>query len=237
MLHGPQRGIFDLDFALPAVCADRIENGQADIGIIPAIEVPRLGLEYFRGTGIASRGAVRSILLISKVPFSRIKILAADAGSRTSVALTRIVLAKKYGAEPNVLSMPADLTAMLEQADAALIIGDPALRLDPLTLPYHVADLGTEWTEMTGLPMVFAVWAARPEFITERSSRAFIESCRFGLNHMEEVLQSEYAARGISLQLARAYFTDHIVFELGAEEYDGLALYWKFAKKLEQVFA
>src|SRR5689334_13843251 len=161
MLHGAQRGTFDLSFAIPSECADRLADGRADIGIVPAVELIRQKLDIIRGTGIACRGPVRSILLISKVPFAEIQTFATDSSSRTSVALGRIVLARKYGVEPVLYSRRPHLGSMLEECDAALIIGDAALVLDPAQLPFHVLDLGTEWTVMTGLPMVFAVWAAR----------------------------------------------------------------------------
>src|ERR1700745_2680704 len=121
---------FDLRFAVPSACADQLASGEADIGIVPVIEMARQKLPYFRETGIASYGPVRSILLVSKVPFGKIRKLATDSGSRTSVMLSRIILAEKYGVEPQVISHPPDLAAMLGRADAALIIGDAALRLD-----------------------------------------------------------------------------------------------------------
>src|SRR5271155_4615926 len=93
---GDGRDVFDLNYALPSECADRLASGEADIGIVPVIEMARQKLNYFRSTGIASRGAVRSILLVSKVPLREIKTLATDTGSRTSVMLARIVLAEKY---------------------------------------------------------------------------------------------------------------------------------------------
>ena len=161
--HGEQRGLFDLSFAIPAECADRLESGLADIGIVPAVELNRQKLEIIRGAGIACHGPVRSIFLISKVPSSEIRKLAADSTSRTSVALSRVILSRKYGVEPEVRSHAPHLPSMLEHADAALIIGDAALVLDPADLPFHVLDLGAEWVQMTGLPMVFAVWAARAE--------------------------------------------------------------------------
>ena len=91
----------------------------------------RQRLEYFRGTGIACHGPVRSILLISKVPLRDIRTLATDSGSRTSVMLARVILAEKYGVEPKLISRVADLSTMLGEADAALLIGDAALRVDP----------------------------------------------------------------------------------------------------------
>src|SRR5215813_6597823 len=109
MLHGSQSDVFNLRFALPSECADQISSGEADIGIVPVIEMARQGLRYFRGTGIACHGPVRSILLVSKVPFREIRTLATDSGSRTSVVLSRVILAEKFGVEPNIVSRRADL--------------------------------------------------------------------------------------------------------------------------------
>ena len=145
MLHGEEREIFDVRFALPSECADQLSAGEADIGILPVIEMARQRLEYFRGTGIACHGPVRSILLISKVPFASIRTVATDSGSRTSVMLTRVILAEKFGVEPRLISRVADLSTMLGEADAALLIGDAALRVDPEKLPFETLDLGGRW--------------------------------------------------------------------------------------------
>jgi chorismate dehydratase len=232
MLHSSEpelREAFDLRFALPSDCAAQLASGEADIGIIPVIEMARQKLEYFRGAGIACHGPVRSILLISKVPMARIKTLAVDAASRTSVMLARVILAEKFGVEPQLIARPADLAAMLGEADAALIIGDPALRLDPATLPFETLDLGGEWTSMTGLPMVFALWSGRKEAIQDRYSRVFLESCRYGIQHAGDIARSEAPERGVSEELALAYITRHIVYELGERDYQGLDLYVKMA--------
>ena len=236
MLHGEQRRLFELSFAVPSECADQLQEGRADIGIVPAVELNRQRLEILRGTGIACRGPVRSILLISKVPFSQIRRLAADSSSRTSVMLSRIILSKKYGAEPALVSHPPDLPAMLQVCEAALIIGDPALLIDPSRLPYRALDLGDEWMEMTGLPMVFAVWAAR-HGSPVHDPAPFIESLRFGLEHLEEIVREYHPKVGISADLARAYLTRHIAFELGEAEYSGLSLFLKYAAEMENPIA
>jgi predicted solute-binding protein len=225
MLHGNQRGAFDLDFRVPSQCAEQVSSGAADIGIIPSIELNRHDYGRVRGLGIASRGPVRSILLVSSKPFEKIETLAADISSRTSVALTRIILGRRYGAEPRVISQPPDLAGMLAAADAALIIGDPALHLDPDALEGRVLDLGAEWTEMTGLPMVFAIWAGRKESITPAVEAVFRGSYAFGRDHLEEIIRIESARRGIRPELAHEYLTRHIVCELGAAEYEGLELF------------
>ncbi len=241
MLHGTDvidgRDVFDLRFALPSACAEQLDSGEADIGIVPVIEMARQKLEYFRGSGIACHGAVRSILLISKVPFEKIRTLATDAGSRTSVMLSRVILAEKFGAEPSLVSRPADLAAMLGECDAALLIGDPALRIDPVTLPFQTLDLGAEWTTLTGFPMVFAVWAGRKEVIQDRYARAFRGSLRYGREHIGAIAKVEAGPRGISEDLARDYLTRHIIFELGERDYAGLDLFLQYAARFDQVGA
>jgi predicted solute-binding protein len=225
MLRGPQQNIFDLSFSVPSVCADRLESGDVDIGIVPCAELDRLGLDFLPDVGIACRGAVRSILLISKVPFESIRTLGADSSSRTSVMLARIILAERHGATPEVLSMAPDLNTMLRHADAALIIGDPALAIQPADLQWPVLDLGAEWFELTGLPMVFAVWAGRPQVLGDRVRQVFVDSCRFGEERIADIANDPEAARGFSPELVREYLTRYIRFQLGPQELEGLAAY------------
>ncbi len=235
LTHDPAlRDIFDVNFALPSLCAQQMAAGHADIGILPVIEMARQKLDYFPGTGIACHGPVRTILLISKVPYVQIKSLAVDAGSRTSVMLSRVILAERYGVTPKVFAHPADMGAMLAEADAALIIGDPALHIDPETIEYNCLDLGEEWIKMTGLPMVFAVWSARKELILDKYADAFRASCRYGLDHMDDIVREQSPIRGISEELTRAYLTKHIVFELGEKDYEGMRRYLDLALALDR---
>ena len=199
MLHGPQRGFFDLEFQIPAVCADRVASGAADIGIVPSFELTRQDLEIIPGAGIACHGPVRSILLVSSLPAPEIRTLAADSSSRTSVQLARVILERRYGAEFESIPHPPDLEAMLRTADAALVIGDPALRIDLARsahpTPHFVYDLGAEWVEMTGFPMVFAVWAGRKGVVTPEVVEAFRDSCRYGCSRIEEIVAREAPRR------------------------------------------
>jgi chorismate dehydratase len=231
-LRGPQQNAFDLSFAVPSVCADRLAAGDVDIGIVPCAELPRLGMEIVPDVGIACRGPVRSILLISKVNPCHIQTLAADASSRSSVMLTRIVLDRTYGVKPHIVTMPPDLESMLATADAALIIGDPALHLDPKNLPYRVLDLGEEWVKLSGLPMVFAVWTGRARFITDRVRQTFIDSCRYGMERIDEIAALAPATHGVPEELAREYLTRHIVFELGDRERQGLSRFLEWGAEL-----
>jgi predicted solute-binding protein len=231
MLHGPQKGLFDLEFRVPAGCADQLASGAADIGIVPSFELTRQDLEVIPGAGIACHGPVRSILLISRCPAPQIRTLAVDSSSRTSVELVRVILERRYGSEPRQIPHPPQLESMMQVADAALIIGDPALRIDPANLPWHVYDLGAEWTEMTGLPMVFAVWAGRKGVVSPQVVEAFRASCRHGLDHLEDIVAAESAARGFAAPVIREYLTRHIVHELEERDYRGMDRFLSYARR------
>jgi len=232
-LHGPQRGLFDFRFDLPVGCAEALRDRKADVGLVPCAELDRLGLDFLPELGIACEGPVRSILLISRRPFGDIRTLAVDAGARTSVALARIILGERYGCRPLATAQTPVLEEMLLENDAALVIGDPALRLDPETLPYSTLDLGAEWVVWSGLPMVFAVWAGHSEFLTAEVAEAFRASYRWGREHLDEMVEHASAERGFGKELARAYFTRHIVYPLTARHMEGLRLFRKLVLALE----
>lgn len=232
-MHGPQKDAVDLSFATPSVCADRLRHGQVDVGLVPCAELNRQPLTYAREVGIACRGAVRSILLVSKVDPGAIRTLALDTSSRTSVMLARIILERKYGAEPELIELRPRLEEMLAVADAALIIGDPALQIDPANLPYTVLDLGTEWLELTGLPMVFAVWAGRKELLSLDLCGVLRESWEYGRGRIAEVAAESASRHGVSEELAQLYLTEHIRFELNDDAHRGLALYLEWARELD----
>ncbi len=236
MLHGPQHGVFDLEFTLPSECADALRAGEADIGLIPIIELARQSdLVVIPGSSIACEGAVRSILFISKKPLDQVESFAADSGSRTSVVLTKIILERQHGVRPTVTTLPADLDSMLEQADAALIIGDPALKIDPAMVswrgqPVYVFDLGAVWTEMTGLPMVFAVWAGRD--LDPSVTQVFADSAVYGQGRTDEIVANETSNRDLPADLVREYVTRYIRYGLGEREREAMQLYLRSAAEL-----
>ena len=232
-LHGPQKGIFDFRFDLPVHCAEALRDGKAAIGLLPCAELDRLGLDFLPDLGIACNGPVRSILVISRKPFREIQTLAVDSSSRTSVALASILLAECYGCRPALTPLAPYLDEMLVTNDAALIIGDPALHLDPAALPYQTLDLGAEWVKSTGLPMVFAVWAGRKEALTRDAADAFLASHQFACEHVDDMVSRASAERGFPRELARQYFTRHIVYPLSAKHLEGLALFRKMVRELD----
>jgi chorismate dehydratase len=226
LTHGPLEGRAEVWFEVPSACAASVAGGVADVGIIPVIEMARQGLPSVPGLGIASDGAVRSIFVVSHVPAEQIRSLALDTSSRTSVGLARVILSQRYGIRPRTIPFPPNVEKMLKLADAALVIGDPALRIAPDQHGYFVYDLGREWTEMTGLPMVYAMWAGHG---AEQAADLLRESYEYGRTRIEEIVESEAAPRQIPLALARDYLTKNIVFELGERHMRGLELYLSLA--------
>ncbi len=231
MMRGPQRDLVDLTFCLPSECADRIRAGAADIGLVPVIEIARQKLLAVPETGIACDGAVRSILLFAKVPWGEIRRVAVDNGSRTSVMLARILLRERYGVEPELIVMKPQLAPMLEAADAALLIGDPALQLQPSQIAFEHLDLGAAWKELTGLPMVFAVWAG--PVLPPGATELFRGSWEYGGERLPEIIDHQADRRGIARGLVRDYLTHHIRFSIGARERAGLEAYLALAATLE----
>jgi chorismate dehydratase len=222
MLHGPQRERVRLTFSIPSVCAEEVEDDKIDIGLVPVAEIFRQRLEIVPGVSIAATGPVRSILLFANKPWRQVRTLAADLSSRTSVRLAQVILRERHGVRPHTFPAAPDLTAMLDAADAALIIGDPALRIEPDALSLPHLDLAAEWLALTGLPFVFAAWAGKPGIPVGALQKLTTQSYEFGKAHLDQIIDAEYAARGISRDLASKYLTRHIRFELGAQQLKGL---------------
>ncbi len=231
LVCGPQKGALDLRFEIPSRCADLLRNAEVDIGLVPVIELERQRLEPIANLGIASLGPVRSILLISKGRPERIRRLAVDASSRTSVVLARILLKERYGIQPEVIARDPDVKAMLVDADACLVIGDPALRVEQVDAEMQMRDLGAEWTEMTGLPMVFAVWAAREGCEAGHTAEVLRASWAFGRERIAEIARTEATSRGVTVDVAQRYLTENIRFELDGDSMEGLALFRRLARE------
>jgi predicted solute-binding protein len=237
MLHGPERNEVELTFSVPSRCAENVRNHHIDIGLVPVAEIARQQLEIVPSVGISCRGSVRSILLISRVPWKSIRRLAVDEGSRTSVELARVILRERFGVEPLTIPRHPELENMLSECDAALIIGDPALRIDLVRLPYAHLDLGEEWFQLTNLPMVFAAWAGAPDSIDEHLCSLTLQSYDFGRSHLEQIIAQEHETRGISPELADMYLRKHIHYPLQHEQFQGLQAFWELAGLRKTAFA
>ena len=235
----------DLVKADPADLAVTLVDGGLDIAPIPAIEYARHAdeLVLLPDIAISSDGEVQSILLLSKTPTSELDggVVALTNASRTSQALARILLAKRWGVAPAYVQMPSDLGSMLREADAALLIGDDALRAywdKPAGLLEY--DLGSEWTAWTGLPMVYAVWAARREFVAEQpeAAQAVVDSLGRSLTycraHLDDI--SDYAARWepFPAEHFRSYF-DALQFRFDPRYREGLTRFLAEAHAIGQL--
>ncbi len=229
---------FDVSYTLPSQCAEALRAGTADIGIIPAISYAATpGLVILPDAAIAAKGAVRSILLISKVDREQIRSVAADTSSRSSVALLQVLFAKFWGGSPPLVPAEPQLEQMLQACDAALLIGDPALTLNRAR--YQVFDLAEEWNRLTGKPFVFAFWAARLEALNSVRRdldlpAVFRESRDRGLQPESLAQIARFWAPRVRLSEADiiTYLTRHVHYSLDAQCLEGLELFFHYAGEL-----
>jgi chorismate dehydratase len=228
LVHGLDRDpAFALTSDLPSRVAEQLHAGEIDLGLIPSIEYARGGgYAIVPGLAIAGRGAVRSVNLYHRRPLSEARRVALDTSSRTSVALARILLHERLGRDPEYVDHRPDLEAMLGTADAALVIGDPALYLE--TDAARI-DLGEEWLRATGLPFVFAFWAGRPGAIDAAGVGRLQHALREGLAAVPAIAAA-YDGHGRGhAALNESYLRDNLVYSMGPEELAGLAEFYRRA--------
>jgi chorismate dehydratase len=222
----------DLSFALPSRLADQLARGEIDVGLIPAVEYFRGdGYSFIPGIAIGSHGPVLSVTLFSRVPWPEIRSVSLDEGSRTSAALTHVLLRKRYGIRPRSEALPIDAPADDLATDAVLLIGDRAMRA---CLPgYRYAyDLGQEWTDWTGLPFVFALWAVRAGVDVGDAEAGFQAAKAAGLAAAGAIAQREAAGLGLDPGYCRRYLTNIIRYDLGPRELAGMARFQELTAEL-----
>lgn len=236
--HGEAGRKFDISYTLPSGCARALASGEADIGIIPAAAYAEvLGLQILPDVAIASRRAVRSILLVSRVPIEKVRTVALDTSSMTSVALTKVLFEKWLGGARGYVPMAPEIEKMLAECDAGLLIGDPALQVDRSR--YHTLDLAEEWIRYTGKPFVFAFWAVRGEALREADpaldvAAAFRDSRNHGLESVNlDQIAHEWGPRlKLNENEVRSYLTENIHYELDAGCLEGLQLFYRYAAEI-----
>jgi chorismate dehydratase len=235
--HGGAGEQFDISYTVPSSCARALAEGSADIGIIPAAAYTSIpGLQILPDVAIASRQPVRSILLVSKMPIEKVRTIALDTSSMTSVALTKVLFEKWLGGGRTFAPMEPNLDKMLASHDAGLLIGDPALQVDRSR--YHTLDLAEEWIRFTGKPFVFAFWAVRSAALNEAPAldlaAIFRESRDHGLEpeNLEQIAR-EWAPRvGLSEADVRTYLTENIHYRLDAGCLEGLRLFYRYGAEI-----
>jgi chorismate dehydratase len=224
---------FDVSYTVPSHCADQLRLGQADIGIIPVAAYTMIpDLAVVPDVAIAAKNAVRSILLISKLPAEKIRNVATDDSSRTSAALVEIFLRKFVGVNPGFTRQPPNLDEMLRWHDAALLIGDVALQAR--AEGYYVYDLAEQWKRWTGRPFVFAFWAMRKAALGQayagpNVTEVFQRSRDHGLQHIPEIVSSWAPRLSLPPQVVSDYLVENVDYFLGPENLEGLRLFYRYA--------
>jgi chorismate dehydratase len=229
-LKGHHSDLFTASFHPPAMVARLLAQGGLDVGLIPSIEVQRIGgLEVLPDLCVSATHEVRSVILVSTKPIGEVRRIALDVHSRTSVALTRVLCAERWGIEPELVEHRPDVERMLAVADAALVIGDPALKVDRGR--FRVIDLAAEWQALTGLPFVFAVWAVRRGVDVPDLAFYFKSSLRFGLQSIDTLVREAAAELDLDSETVRTYLTENLRFFLQDREIEGLETFWRKAAR------
>lgn len=230
--HGSQRDAVRLftDKA-PARCAEMLGNGEVDAALVPVIEYQRIpDVVIVPDVCVGSRSAVRSVVIASKQNnLKKVKRVSLDDSSRTSVALVKIIFREFLGFEPEWQTSPPDLRSMMAHADAALIIGDPAMKIS--RDQFRVFDLASLWHEFTGFGFVFAMWMVRKDCAEKISSIDFAAARDEGLANLDRVISDYPHQIELSREEIKHYLTTNIVLRVDEQMQDGLTLYLDLAAK------
>jgi chorismate dehydratase len=236
LVHGLAAAGVEVAYDLPSRLADRLADGRLDVALIPSIEVFRGGHRIVSDACIGCRGPVMSVKLFFRTLPSRVATLAVDEGSRTSAALARILLSERHGVAPLIESLPIGAGLADTRADAVLLIGDRAIGDASGGLTggsfQMMWDLGDEWCRWTGLPFVFAVWAARSG-VDVRSVEPVLAAARTaGRSNLASIAAAEAASHGLTVPQCLSYLRDNLHYELGPRERAALARFYRHAETL-----
>ena len=227
LVHGLEsNGQHRLSLDTPGPLSDKLRLGEIDVGLLPAVEFLRgVGETILPGICIASDGPVQTVKLYSRVAFEKLGHVAVDSGSRTSVALLRILLAERYGVMPDFHTFRPDLAEMLRTHDGALLIGDAAFATAEVP---HVWDLGQGWQELTGLPFVYAVWILARGVEPEPIAAVLGAAMQAGMQHLDAIAAEAARRLGKDEGQLRRYLRENLHYTLGERELRGLETFQKF---------
>jgi len=222
----------ELLYDLPSRLADKLAQGRLDVALIPSIEFFNdPSYTIVSDACIACRGPVLSVKLFSRGPIASIRTLALDEGSRTSVALVRILLDQRFDIRPQLEALPIGDSLADADADAVLLIGDRAIHSPPGRFEV-VWDLGDEWCRWAELPFVFAMWVGRSGVDLAGMDVALALARDAGVAHIEQIAEREAAALGLTRPQCASYLRDNLHFHLGPREQRGLELFYRKAAEL-----
>jgi chorismate dehydratase len=231
LLYGLERLAPEAEIVVdfPSRLADGLAEDRLDVAIVPSIEYLRQpGYAIVSDACIACEGPVRSVKLVSRVPLGKIRSLALDEGSRSSVALARMLLKERFGLEPELRLLPLGKRAADATADAAVLIGDRAMREADGEFAC-VWDLGEAWYDWTGLPLVFALWVARPGAETAPLAHILSAARDEGLGALAQIAARAAPAIGLPEADCLSYLRDHLQFHFGPRQREGLRRFLKLA--------
>lgn len=222
----------DLVFDLPSRLADRLAAGTLDVALIPSIEFfQNPAYTIVSDACIGARGPVLSVKLLFRKPPAQVRTLALDEGSRTSAALSRILLKERYGIEPVRQAFPLGMGLEETTADAVVMIGDRAIH-PPRGSFVEIWDLADEWCRWSELSFVFAMWVARAGVDLQGLEFALSEARDAGVQQLAAIAAAEAGAVGLTADEAHRYLRDNLYFYLGPREQQGLALFYQHAARL-----
>lgn len=207
--------------AVPSALARMLQSGEIVAALVSSFEYFRTpGYAIVPGVSISGQDDIESVRAFARLPWRQVQTLALDTSSLTSVALLKMVLAEQFDAHPAFINHPPDLAAMLQVADAALLIGDKGWLADDAGL--NTLDLGHAWRRLTRLPFVYAVWLGRPENITPHLVRALQTAKEWGRTQTDAIAPEQAALLGCTTQMCRHYLDDVMDYDLGEEHWDAL---------------
>jgi chorismate dehydratase len=214
---------------IPSICAEKLQTGKADIGLVPVAAIPILSsATILPGWCIGANGAVESVILYSEVPLTEIKTILLDYQSRTSVILAQILAKEKWKIQPEWKRAEPGFENAIANQIAGIVIGDRTFSMSK-RFKYSY-DLAAEWKLLTGLPFVFAAWVCTRS-LPESFLRSFSAALADGIAHLEDVIRDEtprYAPFDV-----RHYLTNCISYSFTTEKQEGLALFYKKMKQLK----
>jgi chorismate dehydratase len=219
----------DVVFDLPSRLADALAGGRLDVALIPSIEYARNpGYAIFSDACVSSDGPVHSVKLYGRVPPEQISTLALDEGSRTSAALSRILLKERLGLEPELRELPIGSSLEQSTADATVVIGDRGMRSPPGRFAF-VWDLGEQWSRWTGLPFVFSMWVGRRDVGLDGVADLLAAARDDGLARLAEIAAQAALELDLPEHECLEYLRDQLSFHLGRRQQKGLARFYELA--------
>jgi len=222
----------ELFYDVPARLIHRMTTGLADVALLPVIDLLRINNpQIIESSGIGCDGPTLTVRLFSRSPLEETRRVAVDPDSHTSVVLSKIIFQKRFGLIPDYVALK---DANQSPRETLLLIGDKVICDQPADMPFQL-DLGQAWKELTGLPFVFAIWAARENFILGDVPQKLLHAKKLGLSNIESIIRDHALPRGWPADIARQYLTQFLNYNIGPKQLQAIALFHQFARDIDAV--